>query len=860
MLRRRSVLALFATADGRAGALLIGSLTLLSFLVGPLLADPLASDFSLGPALDGGPPLPSWRHWLGTDAVYRDELARLAAGGRVSLLIGLGAASLAVFVGLGVGVGAAMLDRAGLRRVEWMLMRALDVLMAFPFLLLIATISVLVARRDPWTMTLVLGLTGWTGVARVVRTRAISVLAQDFVLSARASGASALRIARVHVLPNVLGTAIALGTGLVGSMVLAEAVLGYLAVGLPPPYATWGRMLHEGEATLSLRPSLVAAPAACILVTLLGFFRLGEALTARVDGARDRGLLSRAGSRLSFPLDLGLVALGLGLVVLLPRAELAGLPAAPTAPTPRRGGVVHLATAYPARTLDPALASDETALAVDRLVFGRLVSLDAAGTIRPGITVDLAWQADRRALRLTLRRGLKFQDGTPLLAADVKRSIERALGPAVASPGASQFSSIAGFAAFRAGKATELAGLRTEGELVVVFELERADATLPSLLTLPYVVPVCASMPAPAPTSKAPLCGAGPFVVRAFDSESGVSLARNDLYYDAELPYLDGVEMTFGVRPQAQRYKFERGELDLVRELTSADAARFRAHPGWSKRLGFVDKLRTSSIYLNTTRGPFTNRSLRRAVAAAIDSSVLTRLRPDVAPLETVVPRGVPGRPEGLVGRRHDLTRALEAMREAGYAYDPVSGQGGYPEPIDYLTVPDTFEQVAAEIYQQQLARIGIRIRLRLSSALAQQAEAERGLAPMGWTGWQADYPDPITFFDPRLLSEAIGPDQSQNVAFYANPDLDALIERARSTPHGRDRDELFIAAERIVAEDAPYVPTVETRGLEISQPWLFGYAPDALSSLDLTEAFIAKDGGDGALPSVLEPKREGSR
>jgi ABC-type dipeptide/oligopeptide/nickel transport system permease subunit len=276
-----SLVAAMRGREAKVGLSVVALLAVAAFAVAPLLADPNASDFSLAPAADGGPPGSSARHWLGVDPLYRDELARLLSGGRISLLVASIATLVACAIGVAVGVAAAGLKKGGARWADGLLMRGVDVLLAFPFLLLVTLVGVLVPRSGLGTLVLVLGLTGWTGVARVVRARAAVVLEQDFVLAARAMGAGPLWIGVRHVLPNVLATAAALGASLAGSMILAEAVLGYLTVGLDPPDASWGRMLQEAESFIVLRPMLVALPAAFILVAMLGFHRLGEGPAAR---------------------------------------------------------------------------------------------------------------------------------------------------------------------------------------------------------------------------------------------------------------------------------------------------------------------------------------------------------------------------------------------------------------------------------------------------------------------------------------------------------------------------------------------------------------------------------------------------
>ncbi len=826
------------THDGRWGLGIVGGMLLASTVGAAALSDPNESLFALSPAADGGPPRPSWAHPLGTDALYRDALSRLLHGGRVSLAVALLASTLGVVAGAAVGLTAAVTARGSARIVDELLMRMVDVLLAFPFLLFVTLIGVLLGRTDEGTLILVLGLSSAPAFARVIRARALSVLEQEFVAAARALGSSRARIAFHHLLPNVLGTVLALGASLVGSMILAEAVLGYLAVGLPPPTASWGRMLHEAEPMIVLRPALVAAPAVAILLLCLGFHRLAEGLTLVGLGAQ-----KRAPPRARFPLDLALVTVTVALLVALPRAELAAPPLGPDSPPPpQRGGVLRLATMYPVHTLDPALAADEGATAVSRWLFGRLVEIDEQGRFIPGLTQAIEWRDGGRSLHLTLRAGLRFSDGSVLDATSVKRSIERALGPNVPSPGAHHYADLVGFADFRSGKAPALSGVEVASEREVILRLSEPNATLPSLLSLPFVVPLCASAPVdPRVNEPASLCGAGPFRVRAFDAEHGLSLERNARYFEPDLPYLEGIDLAFNVRPQAQRFRFERGELDLVRELSSSDAALFRADARYRPHMRLVENLRSGAVFLNTERPPFDNVALRRAVSLALDPAVLARLRPDVVELDRVVPAGVPGRPASARSRRHDLAAALVEMERAGYAFDPKSGRGGYPHEVEYVTIPDTFEQAAAEIYQQQLAKVGIRIHLKLLPAASYFAETQRrGRTLMGWAGWQADYPDPITFFDPNLVSSAIG-EVSQNYSCFRSAELDEQIERARRETDPGRRALAFARAEEIVIDEAPWIPTTSPRTVELSQPWLFGYEPNPVVALDFTRTFLAR-------------------
>jgi ABC-type dipeptide/oligopeptide/nickel transport system permease subunit len=321
----------------RIGGALVGALVLL-VVVGPLVAphDAYTSDFVNGSSPLRTPVGPSSSFWLGADRVYRDEFARIAVGGRLSLLVGVMATALATLVGAAVGIvsgwfegtdgaripwslllaglvafgcavgghpgwGAAALAvgavglagalfapiealRAGPRvNVDVILMRTVDVGLAFPFLLLVMAVGAALDRTTPVTVILVLGLTGWLGTARVVRTKTMQVRALDFVLAARALGRSTTGILVRHVLPSVSGLLIALATVSVAQMILAESVLGYLGVGIAPPQPTWGRMILEGQDYLLAGPWLVLAPAGAIVTAVVGFHLLGEGLRDALD-------------------------------------------------------------------------------------------------------------------------------------------------------------------------------------------------------------------------------------------------------------------------------------------------------------------------------------------------------------------------------------------------------------------------------------------------------------------------------------------------------------------------------------------------------------------------------------------------
>lgn len=520
--------------------------------------------------------------------------------------------------------------------------------------------------------------------------------------------------------------------------------------------------------------------------------------------------------------------------------------AAPEGAAPERGGVLRLATLSDMRTLDPAVAFDEVSSPLLGLVFATLLEPAAEGSgFVPGLAEAWEVSPDGKLYRFRLRPGARFHDGAEVRAADVKRSLERALHPDTPCPVRSFYERIAGFEAFAAKRAPSLAGVRVEGDHALTIELSEPDATLLSVLALPTVAPLCASAGSTYDRRfAAEACGAGPFRLVAWKPGRLARVERFDGYYQPELPYLDAIEWSLAVPSFTQRLRFERGELDLVRELTETDGRLFRLDPRWRGQGAWETGRTVKGVFLNVESEPFKNAPLRRAVIAAIDREAIASLRPDmIRPAYGLLPPALPGH-GGPPAQRFDDAAALEHMREAGFAYDPATGRGGYPRELDFVTVNDSFDAQVAEIYQQQLARIGVRVRVRALSYPAYLAETgRRGGAALGMDGWTADFADPADFFEPLFSSSSIAPEDSQNRAFYTNPGLDALLGRARREPDPEARLTLYREAERALSTDAPWAFVYYPRAWEMWQGYVNGYRPSDASRRGLRSVWLGREG-----------------
>jgi ABC-type dipeptide/oligopeptide/nickel transport system permease subunit len=167
--------------------------------------------------------------------------------------------------------------------LDGLLMRLVDVMLAFPFLLLVLAIGAALDRTTALTVLVTLGVTGWLGIARVLRAKTMQVRSLEYIEAARALGQSTAKLMVKHVLPNVAGTLVVTSTVQVAQMIVADSVISYLGVGISPPTPTWGRMLSEGQDYYLAAPWLVAAPGAAILLAVWGFNMLGEGLRDALD-------------------------------------------------------------------------------------------------------------------------------------------------------------------------------------------------------------------------------------------------------------------------------------------------------------------------------------------------------------------------------------------------------------------------------------------------------------------------------------------------------------------------------------------------------------------------------------------------
>ncbi len=256
-----------------AGGIFVGVLALLALLA-PLLAPAAYDQVNLPHALQP----PSKAHWLGTDSLGRDLLSRLLYGARVSLAVGVVATLVSLVIGVTYGAAAGY---AG-GRTDNAMMRIVDILYGLPFMFLVILI-VMIAGRSIFNLFIALGAVQWLTMSRIVRGQVISVKEREFVEAARALGVRTPMLLFRHIVPNLLGPVIVYATLNVPQVMLQEAFLSFLGLGVQDPMPSWGTLIAEGAKKMTVCPWLMVFPGIAFSLTLLSLNFLGDGLRDALD-------------------------------------------------------------------------------------------------------------------------------------------------------------------------------------------------------------------------------------------------------------------------------------------------------------------------------------------------------------------------------------------------------------------------------------------------------------------------------------------------------------------------------------------------------------------------------------------------
>ena len=480
------------------------------------------------------------------------------------------------------------------------------------------------------------------------------------------------------------------------------------------------------------------------------------------------------------------------------------VPSEPTATAPASeptvGGVFRRQWADPP-TLDPHLTTDTTSSFVVVELFSGLVTLNTDLELVPDIAERWEISADGLQYTFYLRPNVKFHDGKPVTAQDFKWSIERAAAPETASPVADTYlNDIVGALDYIKGDATEISGIRVVDDTTLSITVDQPKAYFLAKLTYPTAFVVDrATVEAGGRGWTDNPNGTGPFRLKEYKIGERIVLERNEHFY-REPAKVETILLNLAGGQSMAMY--ENDEIDITGvSLFDLERVLDPNEPLNKELVVAPPDFSISYIGFNTSMAPFDDTKFRQALNHAIDKELIaTEVLSDlVVPAFGILPPGFPGYNENLVGLRHDKELAQRLLNESNYA-DAES------RPRIVITVPGTGGtigldlEVVIEMWRQVL---GVEVEIQqVEWATYLEDLSDAKFQAYAGLGWQADYPDPQDFLD--ILFHT---DSALNHGAYSNPELDAILERARTQQDPQARISEYRRAEEIIVEDGAWVP-----------------------------------------------------
>lgn len=497
---------------------------------------------------------------------------------------------------------------------------------------------------------------------------------------------------------------------------------------------------------------------------------------------------------------------------------------------PRQGGILHLPGAEPS-TLDPAQVRDVSSAAYIYEIFSGLVTLSPELEVVPDLAEGWAVSPEATVYTFTLRSDAVFHDGTPVRAEDIVYSIERACDPALGSPVAETYlGDIVGCADKLAGRAERVAGLAAPDERTAVIRIDAPKAYFLSKLSYPTSFVVDRRQVGSDPEWQLRPNATGPFRLAAFRPEERLVLERHEAYYGSRA-FLDGV--LFDLRPVAAMTRYENGELDATPVgLADRQRAADPLNPLSRELIEGPGELGLSYLAFNTRGAPFDDPELRRAFNQALDKRRIAAvvLGEGAEPVDTILPPGMPGYDPANNPWSYDPEAARAALARSRYG-----GPEGLP-PITLHTSGEGGADSTAQAVADGIGEtLGIRIAVEQTPWEDFQTEVDAGRYPLYMLGWSADYPDPQDFLD--LLFHSASP---LNHGGYAEPEVDALLEQARTEGDEARRLALYGEAERRILGDAAWLPLFTGVESWLVAPYVRGFSIPPIVLPRLAQVWLA--------------------
>ncbi len=518
---------------------------------------------------------------------------------------------------------------------------------------------------------------------------------------------------------------------------------------------------------------------------------------------------------------------------------LCGRPAPLAAADLKNGGTMTVAYKNEMTSLDPAIGYDGASWNLIKAIFDGLMAYKVGTTdLTPGLAESYSVSPDGLTYTFKLRAGVKFHNGRPLTAEDVRYSIDRVVDPKTRSPGQEFFASIVGFNERVKGTADHVAGLRAIDDRTLEVKLSHPDASFLHIMAMNFSYPVPreeVEKPG-ADFGKHPV-GTGAFKVADWKPGQQLILVRNPDYYQPGLPHLDEVHINVGIEPITAFLQFQQGAVDVLGDgIPTAKFTEVMQDPNLKDQIVTGPRLRTTFIAIKTNKKPLDDKRVRQAINYAINKARVVQLVAGRAvATNQILPPLMAGYDPDYQGYAYDPQKAKALLAEAGYP------DGFSTELYASNTEPDPR---LAQAMQQDLAAVGIKAELRtMAAAQVRALAAKPDEVPMVLGVWGADYPDASDFYFPLLTCASRG---AWNWAYYCRPDVDAKASAANATADpAKDADRIaqWKAVYRTVMDDAPWVPIYNDKRIVLRAKRLAGpegaFVAPVLPLIDYAQVYV---------------------
>ena len=463
---------------------------------------------------------------------------------------------------------------------------------------------------------------------------------------------------------------------------------------------------------------------------------------------------------------------------------------------PKKEGFLYLRLNTNPTTLDPALVVDVTGASIAAKIFNGLVRFDHDLNLRPDIAERWEISPDGKTYTFFLQQGILFSNGREVTADDVKYSFERVLNPTTRSPRTWVFDRIKGAQEFMNNQSPEVSGITVKNPYTLIIHLVKPFGPFLSLLSLTTaaVVPKEEVEKWGADFSFH-VAGTGPFVLAEWQHGQRLCLVGNPTHFRSP-PHIKGIIYRIIPEDLTAIVEFEIGNLDIIR-IPAPEFHKYYTHPG-KRSIAEQPGLNIYYLGLNCQHPPLNDIRIRQAICMAIDRE---KIRTTLFEKRGLLASGpVPPLLRKIFPPLKDYfpynpAQALELLKEAGFPE-------GFPLTITITALPEALD--IAEVIQQYLQAIGIKVSINQLEWSSFKEMVARGEAQAFWLSWWADYPDAENFLFPLFHSSNWG--AGGNRSFYKNSTADLLIEKAQQEPDDAARIRFFHEAEKIIVQDAPVV------------------------------------------------------